>query len=231
MSLTETIIALARGVWRTFAAAGRTPAALTGAVEAAIALSDAFSREAMARKIPDLNRIACAKGCAWCCYYQVGVTAPQALHIAATVADGDASLSADVLTQRLKTLDAKTRGLDATARLKLRTPCAFLENGSCTIYAVRPFGCRGANSIDAALCQAFVEGRADASAAGGTWLDKVPYEAQRDLQDGFHAGALALGLRDDRLELTAAVLTALETPDAAERWIGGEDIFKDARLG
>ena len=37
MSLTETIIALARGVWRNFAAAGRTPAALTGAVEAAIA--------------------------------------------------------------------------------------------------------------------------------------------------------------------------------------------------
>src|SRR3972149_3817974 len=65
------------------------------------------------------------------------------------------------------------RGVDATARLKLRTPCAFLENGSCTIYAVRPFGCRGANSIDAELCRAFVEGRADAAKEGGTWLDTV----------------------------------------------------------
>ena len=43
-------------------------------------------------------------------------------------------------------------------------------------------------------------------------------------------GGLENGLRDDRLELTAAVLVALETPDAAERWIAGEDVFKDARI-
>jgi len=86
MSLTDTLVALARGAWRRFASEGRTPDALMAAVDAALAVSEAFSREAMTRDNPDLNRIACAKGCAWCCHYQVGVTAPQALHIAAKVA-------------------------------------------------------------------------------------------------------------------------------------------------
>src|SRR5690606_16099385 len=109
------------------------------------------------------------------------------------------------------------------ARLKAKLPCAFLENGDCTIYAFRPLNCRGANSVDADLCRDFVEGRADAATPTAGWLHKVPFEAQRDLQDGVHDGSIEQGLRDDRLELTAAVRTALETPDAARRWIGGED--------
>jgi uncharacterized protein len=230
MSLTDTLIALARGTWTRFTGGGRTPVALMAAVDAAIAVSETVSRETMARNIPDLQRVACTKGCAWCCHYQVGITAPQALHIAHNVTNGKASLPAATLIERLRVMDEKTRGLVASARLKLKLPCAFLENGACTIYAFRPFGCRGANSIDAELCRAFVEGRADAAKSGGAWLHKVPYEAQRDVQDGFHAGSLEQGLRDDRLELTAGVLVALETAGAAERWLAGEDIFRAARL-
>lgn len=230
MALADTIIALARGTWRRFSERNRAPDAMFAAVDAALALSESFSREILARNIPDLNKIACSKGCAWCCHYQVGVTAPQALHIAAKIAAGAASLPAETLTERLETLDKCTRGLDAGGRLRARVACAFLENGACTIYAFRPFGCRGANSIDADLCHAFLEGTASAEQRNGNWLHKVPYEAQRDLQDGFHMGALENGLRDDRLELTAAVIVALKTPDAAQRWIGGEDIFKEAHI-
>lgn len=230
MSLTDTLIALARGTWTRFTGGGRTPGVLMATVDAAIAVSETVSRTTMARSIPDLHRVACTKGCVWCCHYQVGITAPQALHIAHNVTSGKASVPASTLIERLKALDAKTRGLVASARLKLKLSCAFLDSGACAIYAFRPFGCRGANSTDAELCRAFVEGRADAAKSGGAWLLKAPYEAQRDVQDGFHAGSLDQGLRDDRLELTAGVLVALETPNAAERWLAGEDIFRAARL-
>src|SRR3546814_247571 len=198
-----------------------------GAVESALALSETFSREILARRNPDLNRIACAKGCAWCCHYQVGVTAPQALHIASKVAAGAASLPVDAIKKRLKILDARTRGLDASERFKARLGCAFLDQGACrlcgsgrvqalfgcafhdqgacTCEPFRPFGGRGANSVNADLCRAIVEGTADAKSRQENWLHKVPYEAQRDVQDGFHMGALQNGLHDDRLELTAAV--------------------------
>ena len=208
----------------------RTPETLSAAVDDAIALSDNVAGEIKSRDIPDLERIACAHGCAWCCYYQVGVTAPHALRIAAYVASGAAALPAASLIERLRRLDVRTHGLGAAQRLRERLPCAFLENMSCTIYDIRPFGCRGANSVDADFCRASLDGTAGQKPQNEHWLHKVPYEAQRDLQDGFHRGALDAGLRDDRLELTAAIIVALETPDAAQRWIDGEDIFKDARL-
>jgi Fe-S-cluster containining protein len=231
MALTDTIIALARGVWRSFAERGRTPEGLHASVDAAIALSESFSREIMSRNIPDLNRIACAQGCAWCCHYQVGVTAPQALHIAAKLKEGAGSRPFAEQVAALKKLDKRTRGLNAARRLRARIGCAFLdEQNGCTIYAFRPFGCRGANSVDADACKAFVMGNATKAQRESNWLHKVAFEAQRDLQDGFHMGSLENGLRDDRLELTAAILVALDTPDAAERWIAGEDIFKDARI-
>jgi Fe-S-cluster containining protein len=231
MALADTIIALARGVWRKFAERGRAPDGLYASVDAAVALSDGFSREIMARNIPDLNRIACSHGCAWCCHYQVGVTAPQALHIAAKLKEGAGTRSLSEQREKLAALDRRTRGLNAAKRLKARLGCAFLDrNNSCTIYAFRPFGCRGANSVDADACKAFVEGTASQKTREQNWLHKVPYETQRDLQDGFHMGALENGLRDDRLELTAAIIVALDTPNATERWIAGEDVFKDARL-
>jgi Fe-S-cluster containining protein len=231
MALADTIIALARGAWRKFADRGRTPQGLYEAVDAAIALSDSFSREVLARNIPDLNRIACTQGCAWCCHYQVGVTAPQALHIAAKLKAGAGTRSSDEQKSKLHALDKRTRGLNAAKRLRARLGCAFLDDrNACTIYEFRPFGCRGANSVDMKACEDFVKGTATQAQRNSNWLHKVPFEMQRDLQDGFHMGALENGLRDDRLELTAAILVALDTPDAAERWIAGKDIFKDARI-
>lgn len=231
MALTDTIIALARGVWRKFAERERAVDGLHASVDAAVALSDSLAREIQTRNILDMNRIACATGCAWCCHYQVGVTAPQALTIAAKLKEGAGSRSLEEQKQKLTALDKRTRGLNAAKRLKARLGCAFLdEQNACTIYAFRPFGCRGANSVDAYACEAFVKGTATKAQRDSNWLHKVPFEAQRDLQDGFHMGSLDNGLRDDRLELTAAILVALDAPDAAQRWIAGEDVFKNARI-
>jgi Fe-S-cluster containining protein len=185
----------------------------------------------MSRNIPDLNRIACAQGCAWCCHYTVGVTAPQALHIAAKLQAGEGARPLDAQVEKLTALDRRIHGLSAAKRLEAKLGCAFLdEQNACTIYAFRPFGCRGANSIDANACKAFVEGTATPEQRNQNWLHKVPFEIQRDLQDGFLMGGLENGLRDDRLELTASILVALKTQNAAQRWLAGEDIFKDARL-
>lgn len=231
MALADTIVALTRGVWRKFTERGRTPEGLYASVDAAIALSDNFARQIATGRTPDLHRIACTTGCAWCCHYQVGVTAPQALHIAAKLKDGAGTRSFEEQKQKLAALDKRTRGFNAAKRLKARLGCAFLDDqNACTIYAFRPFGCRGANSFDAETCKAFVTGTATKAQRDSDWLHTVPFEVQRDVQDGFHMGSLENGLRDDRLELTAAILVALETPDAAQRWIAGEDVFKTAQI-
>ncbi len=45
---------------------------------------------------------------------------------------------------------------------------------------------------------------------------------------GLRQGLSDLGLQSTHLELTAALRIALETPDATERWLAGEPIFRTA---
>jgi hypothetical protein len=40
----------------------------------------------------------------------------------------------------------------------------------------------------------------------------------------------AVGLKDDLLELNAALRIALEQPDAVDRWLAGQPVFAAARL-
>ncbi|OIQ82991.1 flagellin N-methylase [mine drainage metagenome] len=72
--------------------------------------------------------IACAKGCGHCC------------HVSVPIADFEAQYIADNIGVRPVALQQSIRhGLDEFSE---RTPCPFLQQGACSIYAVRPLTCR-----------------------------------------------------------------------------------------
>jgi len=203
--------------------------------EKAVQLSDWLWEEIQTREVPDLKNIACAEGCNWCCYQLVGITPVQAFHIAAYVEDGKASIDKGGLRQRLLSVDKRTNGMTNTERLAARIPCAFLDDGMCSIYPVRPFGCRGANSVDADICRETVEqpeqtrGRWNDD-GGPAWIHAVPFDAMRALQEGLNAGLAEHGLQPEKLELTAAICAVLDHENAMSRWQDGEDIFATAQL-
>ncbi len=205
------------------------------AVSRTVDIAEWLLDELSKHDIQGLDRIACRAGCAWCCYQQVGITAAQALHIAQALRSGDADVTLDETLARIAALDDRIRGLSARDRLKTGLPCAFLKNDRCMIYAVRPFACRGANSVDAEFCRRTVEDTDPVEAewqrtGGQEWIHAAPFEAMQAVQEGLRDGLTDAGLPDERLELTAAVRIALETPDAEQRWRDGEDIFAPARL-
>ncbi|MDA0241682.1 MAG: YkgJ family cysteine cluster protein [Proteobacteria bacterium] len=210
--------------------------ALLRLVQDAVSLSNDLLAEIAERDISDITEIACEIGCAWCCYQQVGVTAPQALHIADYLQRGDAKIPADAALERLEELDDITNGMSNVERLKIRRPCALLdEQGACLIYAVRPLACRGCNSMDAEICrrtvedfEAITEEWRDRSAP--PWIHRLPYEAMAMIQDGVLAATVDAGFREDKLELTAALRIALEDPDAGSKWLSGDPVFETARL-
>lgn len=206
--------------------------ALLQLVQDAIKFSDDLLDEISNRDIPDIGEIACQKGCTWCCYQQVGVTTPQALHIADYIRHDDATAALAALQE----LDDLTRGMTNIERIKVQRPCAFLgDQGACSIYPVRPFACRGANSMDADICRRTIE-EFDTIAdewrtgIGNPWIHRLPNEAMARLQDGVLAATVQAGLLNDKLELTAAVRIALEDPEAGSKWLSGEDVFEAARL-
>ena len=185
-----------------------------------------------ARKQPGF---ACAAGCAWCCHQQVAVTPAEAVAIAQHVRRTFSAPALAALKARLAALDSRTRGLTVHERAQLRTACAFLEDGRCTIYAARPLRCRGVYSRDAAHCRWAMEtpdevfGRPDRHAAPGPY----PVEPARIMDAALTGLARALrdqGLAWQALELTAALRVALERPETAERYLAGEPAFAGTEL-
>ena len=216
--------------------AGRTPSGLAAAAGAAGSAAESAWAEARpvveARKQPGF---ACAAGCAWCCHQQVAVAPAEAIAIARHVAQTFSPPAFAALKARLAELDARSRGLGVAQRAQLKAPCAFLEGSECSIYAVRPLRCRGVYSRDAQHCRWAMEnpdqvfGSPDRHTKAGPY----PVEPARIMDAALSGLARALrdeGLAWEALELTAAVRTALDIPDAAGRYLAGEPVFRGAEL-
>jgi len=177
--------------------------------------------ERMVEHTPAESRPACRAGCAFCCVIPVAVSPPEALYMAAWLQE---TLSAEEqvdLRTRLRTRVEERQGWTVEARWARKRFCIFLrDDGQCGIYAIRPLACRGYSSLSRATCEEAFTDKGD----------RVRVHAGvRELAAGVIYGLVLaskeLGLEWGRHEIEAAVLRALETPDAAERWVRGERVF------
>jgi Fe-S-cluster containining protein len=202
----------------------RTPLRVIAVAELAVTIAENGIKDA--KKLAPPPALACTEGCDWCCYLRVGTAAPEVLRIAAYLHQTQSPEELQATRQRIDhTLDQRSQ-TQAARRTNARIPCPLLVNHRCIVYPVRPLTCRGANSRDARACEQFLD-RPKATVLPN-------YSPQHRLTtfvlDGLRAGATEAGLKGDLLELTAALRIALETPNAAERWLAGEAIFTAARL-
>jgi hypothetical protein len=177
--------------------------------------------------------VACKAGCDHCCHVVVALTAPEALtifdHLVRTLSDA----ARRELRTRLAELHERTRGLTSSERFSPEFPCAFLEGGRCSIYEVRPFACRGMNSLDAAECETRLRdpvARKEFTSHGGGHLFLEPVRAFHAISAGLQLGLSELYRLDMRpLELSAAMLALLEHEGAvAEAWLAGGRPFDTA---
>ncbi|NQV80373.1 MAG: YkgJ family cysteine cluster protein [Alphaproteobacteria bacterium] len=209
-----------RGLTEAAVASG-APARLNALVDEALALAEGLLTSLRTLNPPE-QPAACREGCAHCCRFQVAVTPPEVLAIAETVRQRDNADGVAALAARCADLATAERGVDAAGRVRIRRPCVLLHEERCTVYAVRPLACRGANATDAEHC---------AAALDGADIRLLLYAHQANVMK-----AAARGLNhakrpeDGQLELTAALAIALNENDAAGRWMAGEPIFAGARL-
>jgi Fe-S-cluster containining protein len=94
---------------------------------------------------------ACTRGCSlWCRGRAVEARAPEAIAIAALLAEARSAGELARLRAQIAEASQRERSLDAERRWREQTPCFFLntETGACSIYPVRPMVCRLHNSVD-----------------------------------------------------------------------------------
>ena len=61
-------------------------------------------------------------------------------------------------------------------------------------------------------------------------IDAIVHTTGRGVQTGLCIGAIRSGLDGRTYELPGALLRALDTPDAEERWARGEDVFAGCKV-
>jgi Fe-S-cluster containining protein len=174
---------------------------------------------------PPRQEIACRKGCAHCCHLYVSATAPELLAIAEHVSKWPEERRAGLI-ERLDRALQVTRGLSPVERVRLSHPCPMLEDGLCSIYPVRPLGCRAYASFDVAACERSTRER-DAEAP--IPVPRINMRNRRFLSHCLRAALTERGLDGNSYELVAGLSTILNTPDADTRWADGESILADVQ--
>jgi Fe-S-cluster containining protein len=209
-------------------------AALTAGTIAILAGNDRSRASAAARYIhrvapPSFRasgveaRLACRRGCAWCCHGYVSASAPQVFAAAAAIRRN--ALTFDAACERIRATSARVAALDWRARIALRAPCPLLADGACTIYDARPLACRGFASFSAEACKRAYDALTDEV------MIPQPYANVRSaLESALRAGLKACGLPAVSYELTSALSSALDSADAEARWLDGEAVFDPATI-
>ena len=160
--------------------------------------------------------VACGKGCSHCCIISVTVSAPEAIYVGKLVA----AMGADAIA-RVRAANEVTGQFELAEREQHPHDCPMLQNNSCTIYEHRPKACRQAASTDAQAC---------ARSHRNLTNERIPSPASYDgsrvaYATSLHAALSQLGFDNSSYEFNAAIVRVLDTPDAEQRWLAGEDIF------
>jgi hypothetical protein len=185
----------------------------TGTVEGAVTLLYDTVKATVLR-LADVP-IACKQGCSHCCYTWVSVSAPEALHIAKLVRS-----YGDTVMDRVRSAHDKTKDYDFDGRNHPH-PCPLLDGDICSIYEHRPTVCRMAASADAAIC-----GRSYHYLSDEDIPMPIMYMRGRTMYGmALTASLKHVGLPHHAYEFNAALVRALDTDRAEQRWLAGEDIF------
>ncbi len=99
-------------------------------------------------------KVACRKGCDFCCRVPVDVQAHEVFFAADHIQVHSSPAALLEIIARLAAHRGRVAALGDGARATSRSPCALLTAGSCSIYAGRPEACRSHHTSDAAVCEA-----------------------------------------------------------------------------
>lgn len=156
-------------------------------------------------------KAACGKGCGWCCHQRVGAAAVEVLYIAGQLRQRP---DAEALLARL---DAWPTG----------RACAFLVDGACAIYELRPLKCRGLYQLDARWCMT-TYAKLDLPLFG----PQPSHEYQIPPKEVFDGAVFGLALPFHRagrdcpgVDFVPALKAVIRRPDAAQAWWRGETVF------
>jgi len=202
-----------------------SPEEFDGAAQMAMAFVDVLNSELIQQRGVQL---ACREGCGICCSLRIDVFAHEVFPIAHYIRKHFTADEMAALMIRLEAHVEKVRPLTPFEHVTQNIVCPLLQNGRCTVYAVRPHTCRRHHSQDLAACQYTFDHPDDL---------ETPAAHDRDLfkaltgamQDNIEVYA-ELGFDYTIYELGTAIHEALNDAARWPRWRNHEPAFIQASV-
>jgi len=137
-------------------------------------------------------KVACFKGCHWCCHQAVFANSYE-LHFLSERIKKNFSLEelAEVIA-KTDTKHAITSQLSEDKVLLFKSPCPLLRDGSCSSYAARPMACRIYLSTKLETCLEFY--RHPENEANFPALIDFPLRTGKMMNEGFRAALKESGI-------------------------------------
>jgi Fe-S-cluster containining protein len=172
-------------------------------------------------------KLACAKGCGYCCNLQVEVQPHETFALAAFLRrtfDGERLAR---VTQRLRENAARTREMGDAARKRVNIACALLgDDGACSAYEARPAQCRRFHSTRLDVCKTSHANPADDTVAS-PMHPALAHNAAVIITQAQHA-VRGAGLDATPMDMNLALLSAIDNPKSWRRWRDGKKPFVSA---
>lgn len=153
-------------------------------------------------------KVACFKGCHWCCHQAVFANSYELHFLSEKIKE---NFSSEELADVIAKTDAKhaiTSELSEDEVLLFKSPCPLLRDGSCSSYASRPMACRIYLSTKLETCLEFYhhpENEANFPA-----LIDFPLRAGKMMNEGFRAALKEFGIETAEFRLEEGLQITLK---------------------
>jgi Fe-S-cluster containining protein len=172
--------------------------------------------------------VECVAGCNFCCHQRVGVLPHEAIALFRYLHTSAAPEVAAAIEQRILDNARRIDSMTVREHYAANICCAFLVEGQCSAYEVRPSACAAYHSLSKARCEySFNHPQGIGTPANGrpallelqVFCDALIEATQAGLKDA--------GLVGKKGELHQLLRTLLEDPSAVDRWCAGGELAAD----
>jgi Fe-S-cluster containining protein len=197
-------------------------------VDACLALVGQVDRllEQAAQHLPEAGAgLACRAGCNFCCHLQVRVLPHEAIALFRHLQSRMAPATAERVRMKIREY---TQAPPLSGHAVARRACAFLIEGECSAYEVRPSACAAYHSVSKQRCEQSFH---DPSLPSGTVALEGLMRVALALEEGINVALQSEGLSHTPMELHTAVAALLANPALIARWRAGRALLKSPPIG